>query len=163
MILPSSPTAANRDVLRKRASVGISPPPPQLAGSQRGRNIAQLQSGADVGAGVGAQHVQVQIAVVDQTLTVPLPGGSAPQRGLLDVGIHGHREKQLTLGEADHRLVTTHQLHGIDSGGHSRDVRGHDCDPDTSPAMSGEKRIGPGLASRPGRRTRPGPHARPRP
>ena len=95
---------------------------------------------------MGAQHVQVQIAVVDQTLTVPLPGGSAPQRGLLDVGIHGHREKQLTLGKADHRLVTTHQLHGIDSGGHNRDVRGHDCDPDTSPAMSGEKRIGPGLA-----------------
>ena len=77
--------------------------------------------------------------MVDQTLTVRLPGGSAPQRGLLDVGIHGHREKQLTLGEADHRLVTTQQLHGIDSSGHRHDVRGHACDPDTSPAISRQK------------------------
>src|SRR4029077_16154079 len=88
---------------------------------------------------MGAQHVQIELAMVDQTLTLPLPGGSAPQRGLLDVGIHGHREKQLTLGEADHRLVTTQQLHGIDSSGHRHDVRVYACDRDMSPATSSEK------------------------
>ena len=40
----------------------------------------QLEGGADVGAGMGAQHVQVELAaMVDQTLTFPLPGGSAPR------------------------------------------------------------------------------------
>ena len=40
------------------------------------------------------------------------------------------------IAEADHRLATTQQLRGIVASGNRHDVRGHACDPDTTPATS---------------------------
>jgi len=40
------------------------------------------------------------------------------------------------IAETVHRLATTQQLHGIDLQREQHDVRGHACDPDTTPATS---------------------------
>ena len=91
----------------------------------------------------------------DRTRGLPSPDFSPPRRaprvvavvacrrGAIDEGEQALRPLREfgppvldQIAEADHRLATMQQLHGIDSSGNRHDVRGHACDPDTTPATS---------------------------
>ena len=73
----------------------------------------------------------------DSTRRLPPPDFPPPPTGAKVVAVVAFSPPVLdVIAEADHRLATTQQLRGIVASGNRHDVRGHPCDPDTTPATS---------------------------